>query len=197
MTSALISILLMSFFMVDTTPLTTSTTPTHGGEIDLTASTLRWTGKKVAGSHTGLIKLKAGHLIMDQNQQLSGGSFEIDMTTITTTDLSGKKAQSLVGHLLSADFFEVDKFPSALLEITKVTPSKEQGYYLMEADLTIKGIVKPVAFTTQMVEGTVKSTIKVDRTKYDIKYGSGSFFDNLGDRAIDNDFNIVVTLVLK
>lgn len=169
----------------------------HSGDIDVEKSTLTWTGKKVVGSHTGQISLKSGHLEFNELDVLTGGQFEIDMTTITCTDLAGKKAENLVGHLMNEDFFEVNKYGSASLKFTEVVPGSEEGYYFINADLTIKGITNAVGFGAHFEGERATAAIKVDRTDYDIKYGSGSYFDDLGDRAIDNDFRIDVDLVLK
>jgi polyisoprenoid-binding protein YceI len=167
-------------------------------KVDPAKSTLKWTGKKVTGEHTGNIKIKQG-LLKTDGKSLKGGSFVIDMTTITNTDLTDKGYnEKLVGHLNSDDFFGVAKHKEAKLNITSVT-SKGSNNYDVKGNLTIKGITQPVEFPATVIinKGNIKAnaSISVDRTKYDIKYGSGSFFDNLGDKAIDNVFVIDVELV--
>jgi len=173
-----------------------NTEPTHGGEIDLKASTITWTGKKVTGTHTGGVSLKSGSLEF-KNHELVGGTFTIDMTTITCTDLHSKMGNKLIGHLNSGDFFVTDKHPEAHLVIKEISKSKEGSAYAINADLTIKGITKPVGFITEISEHSATAVITVDRTAYDIRYGSGSFFDDLGDKTIENDFQLSVNLVLK
>ncbi|MBK6700661.1 MAG: YceI family protein [Saprospiraceae bacterium] len=164
--------------------------------VDAAKSTVKWTGTKISGTHTGMIKIKSGELVMDQNN-LTGGMIEIDMTTITNTDMQGEYSDKLVGHLKADDFFGVDKFPTASLKITSVTP-KSNGNFTVKGDLTIKGISNPIEFDA-MVDATKKkatSKIAIDRTKYNIKYGSSSFFDNLGDKAISNNFDLDIELAL-
>jgi polyisoprenoid-binding protein YceI len=162
------------------------------------SSKLTWVGRKVVGEHTGTINLADGKLLTD-GKTLTGGSFEIDMGSIANSDLTDKEYnQKLVGHLKSEDFFSSSKFPKSTLVITKVTSSGKNNY-LVKGNLTIKGITHPVEFPATVsvadkkIEGNAK--IMVDRTKYDIRYGSGSFFDNLGDKAINNEFELNIQLV--
>ncbi len=164
-------------------------------KIDIKSSSIAWTGKKVVGSHNGTIKLKSGFLEMDNNK-LTGGEFVVDMTSINVGDLSGDSKGKLEGHLKSEDFFGVEKYPTAKLVITKATKNtgaNEEGYSV-DGNLTIKDITNPVKFNMVIIDDTASSILKVDRTKFDVRYGSGSFFDNLGDKAIDDIFELDVTL---
>lgn len=159
--------------------------------IDTAASTITWKGKKVTGAHEGTLQLKSGTLSFD-GDMLSGGTFEIDMTSIATTDLSGNMAGKLDGHLKSDDFFGVAKFPTSTLVITKVTAADEG--YAVTADLTIKGITHPVSFNVTTTDSAASAAITVDRTLYDVKYNSGKFFDSLGDKMIYDNFDLEVNL---
>ncbi|PWJ45089.1 YceI family protein [Sediminitomix flava] len=158
-------------------------------------STVKWIGKKVSGEHFGMISVKEGSLDVKKGQ-IKGGTFVIDMNTITVDDIQGEWADKLLGHLKSDDFFSVEKFNTATLEITNV---KGKGSEVeVEGNLTIKGITKPIAFPAKVsIEGntlTAEAKISVDRTQYDIKYGSGSFFDGLGDKMIYDNFDLEVAL---
>jgi len=167
--------------------------------VDASKSEVKWVGEKVTGKHEGGISVKEGSLEL-KNGKLKGGSFIIDMTSITCTDLEGGTRDKLLGHLKSDDFFGVDNYKTSTLTITKVT-DKGSNKFEVKANLTIKGQTHPVTFQTTLTENgaevSADATIKVDRTKYGIKYGSGSFFDNLGDKAIDNEFTLTVKLVGK
>jgi polyisoprenoid-binding protein YceI len=168
--------------------------------IDAEKSTIDWKGEKVTGQHVGTIALKSGSLEMKDNK-LTGGSFVIDMSSIENTDLEGEYKGKLEGHLKSDDFFGVTSFPEAKLAITKVKETKKANVYEVTANLTIKGITQPITFTATLIDnnGTVvaNTNIIVDRSKYDVRYGSGSFFDNLGDKTIYDDFTLTVNLVTK
>lgn len=160
--------------------------------IDSSSSSVVWTGQKITGSsHTGTVSIKEGGLQV-ANGKISGGKFTIDMTTITTTDLTGGMAKKLVGHLNSEDFFATDKHKTANLAIKSVDGDK------VTADLTIKGITNEITFpaTVTIADGALSATadIEVDRTKFEVRYGSDSFFDNLGNKAIDNIIKFSVTL---
>lgn len=173
--------------------------PDHGNtlKVNTIESTIVWTAKKVTGKHNGTVAIKEGHLDINDGI-LKGGSFVIDMTSITVTDLQGGGKAKLEGHLRSDDFFSVETFPTATLVITEAT-SKGDGNYDIKADLTIKGITNPIAFSAIVKpEGKlIKATadIKVDRTLYDVRYGSGKFFKDLGDSMIYDEFELAVSLV--
>ena len=155
-------------------------------------SSIHWLAKKVTGQHDGTIKITSGSLTM-QNDLISGGNFEVDMTSIFVSDLNGEYKQKLEGHLKSDDFFSVDKFPKANLLI-KETRQKMPNHYEINADLTIKGITNSVSFEMHIEDNVAMSKLIIDRSKFDVRYGSNSFFENLGDKTIYDDFEIDVTL---
>lgn len=162
-------------------------------KVDLSKSKVTWIGKKVTGQHMGNITLKSGDLEFTKGV-LTGGNFEMNMNSITCTDMQGEYGDKLVGHLKSDDFFGVDKYPTASFKISKVMPGVTPQNFKIEGNLTVKGKTHPVSFDANLDKGIAKARIIIDRTKYDIKYGSGSFFDNLGDKAIDNNFILDVEL---
>jgi polyisoprenoid-binding protein YceI len=178
---------------------TTNNTETITKEIS--SSSIIWKAQKVTGAHEGTVDLKSGDLSFDADGNLTGGSFMIDMNTIAVTDLTGDMAGKLKGHLMSDDFFAVASNPTAELKITNVAPKGTPGDYKVTADLTIKGKTAPVKFYTNIsdVEGMQKatSTITIDRTVYDVRYGSSSFFSGLGDKTIYDEFTIEVELLVK
>ncbi len=159
--------------------------------INPTSSTSKWVGKKIGGSHEGTINLKKGELHFE-NDHLVGGSFEIDMTSIAVTDLQGEMQEKLEGHLKSDDFFSVEEHPFAHLEITDVQPQGD--HYLVTADLSVKGIKHPVSFSLEVNESGATTTLTIDRSKYNVKYGSKSFFKSLGDNLIHDNFDVTVEL---
>jgi len=163
--------------------------------IDVEASSIVWNASKVTGKHTGTIKIADGSLSY-KGSKIAGGEFTIDMTTINTTDLEGEWKQKLDGHLKSDDFFSVEKFETAKFKMTNVK-STEKGSYNLTGDITIKGITESITFPATATDGQVMAKIKLDRTKFNVKYGSNSFFDNLGDKAIHDEFTLDVKLVVK
>ena len=162
-------------------------------KIDASKSNITWVGKKVTGSHEGTIKFKEGAVTF-KGAKLTGGNFVVNMTSIEVTDIkAGEGKEKLEGHLKADDFFGTEKFPLGTLVFTKVA-AKQNGLYTITADLTLKGITKPITFDL-IVKGTkATAALVVDRTKYDIKYGSGSFFDGLGDKTIYDNFDLAVEL---
>ncbi|WP_046743558.1 YceI family protein [Kordia zhangzhouensis] len=171
---------------------TVTTTFAQQKRIDAQASTIQWTGYKVTGQHEGTINFKGGALDF-KDGKLVGGTFTIDMKTINTTDLSGGMKDKLDGHLKSDDFFGVEKYPDAVLNFRKVVEI-DDNVYRVAADLTIKGNKSPITFDIELEDHSAETQLKVDRTKYGIKYGSASFFDDLKDKAINNEFDLAVTL---
>ncbi|MFD1628552.1 YceI family protein [Pseudopedobacter beijingensis] len=169
-------------------------------KLDTEKSTIEWIGRKVTGAHTGTLKFGSGSV--NYNGALKGGNFIIDMTSIKTTDLQGEWAEKLEGHLKNEDFFATDKFATAKFVITKLGKANVEGVQNIVGNLTIKGITKELSFpaTVKVNNGVLTATaksVKIDRTKYDIKYGSKNFFDSLGDKAIDNDFELNISIVAK
>ncbi|MBM3420877.1 MAG: YceI family protein [Bacteroidetes bacterium] len=151
-----------------------------------------WTGKKISGKHYGKITLKEGSFSISDNR-ISSGKFIIDMNSITCEDLTGGTAQKLVGHLKSDDFFSTGKYGVSTLEITSGEPFKNNEA-VVTGKLTIKDITHPVTFTVKRTGTTYTSTVTVDRTLYNIRYGSGKFFQNLGDNMIDDNFTLDVRI---
>lgn len=160
--------------------------------VDVTNSKITWKGHKVTGTHDGHITLENGALKFDGNNALTGGTFTMDMTTLTVTDLEGEMKGNLESHLKSDDFFGVEKHAKSTFVITKATG--KDGKYKVTGNLTIKGITHPNTFDMVVSENTATADIKIDRTKYDIKYGSANFFDNLKDKAIYDEFDLNVNL---
>lgn len=168
--------------------------------IDTEASTLHWVGKKVTGQHEGFVKINSG--LIAQRDDKYVGSFELDMNSITCTDMEGEYADKLVGHLKSEDFFNAEKHPFANLKILDITEKRgENQTHTIKAALNIKGISNEIEFPATLTfnddKMTGKAKFSIDRTKWDIKYGSGSFFDSLGDNMIYDDIDFTVTLVSK
>ncbi len=174
------------------------TGPVETLNVNTQASVINWKGYKVTGQHEGTLAIKSGDLKVE-NGKLIGGNFVIDMNSITCTDLQGEYGDKLVGHLKSDDFFGVAKHPTAKFVITKVVSRGTPGAYKVTGNLTIKETTKPVTFNTQLTEEAGKTVatadIKLDRSEYDIRFGSGSFFDNLGDKTIYDEFDLNVRLV--
>ncbi len=165
-------------------------------EVNTEKSSLEWLGKKVTGEHSGTISLKEAYVVMD-GKTLSGGEFVIDMTSIVNTDIEDAEySAKLEGHLKSEDFFGVEKFPIAKLVIKKSSKFKSNKASVM-GELTIKNITHPIEFDVEKSGDKMIATVVVDRSKYDIRYGSGSFFEGLGDKMIYDDFTLKVTLVTK
>lgn len=165
---------------------------------DVAQSQLTWKAYKVTGEHQGTVALKSGNLQYEDGKLL-GGSFIIDMNTITDTDMSGKMKAKLERHLKSPDFFDVEKYPTASFVITRVIPRGTPGDYKIVGNLTIKNHTKEIKFLAKVTEEGGKlvadADITVDRSDFDVRYGSGSFFENLGDRTIYDEFDVHVKLV--
>jgi polyisoprenoid-binding protein YceI len=168
--------------------------------VDTNASNIVWTGYKVTGQHTGNVKVKSGNLVITDGK-LTGGSFDIDMNSITDTDLQGDYAAKVVGHLKSPDFFGVEKYPVSKFVITRAIPTDTKGNYKIVGNLSIKETTKEIKFNANVTESgsqiTAIGKITVDRSEFDVRYGSGSFFDGLGDKTIYDEFDLQVSLVGK
>lgn len=163
--------------------------------VDKASTKITWKAEKVTGGHTGTIDVKEGGLVYEDGK-LTGGTFTIDMTTIKTDE----NLDRLEGHLKSDDFFSVEKFPTASFEITEVVNQGPRGYNIT-GNITIKGITKEIKFVAKVTDAdsqvSATAEIVLDRSEFDVRYGSGSFFSDLGDKMIYDDFTLGVSLVVK
>lgn len=171
-------------------------------KIDATASKLEWMGKKITKQeHKGTINIKSGDVAF-KGKTLVGGEFVVDMKTIKDMDLTDAEYnKKLVGHLNSEDFFATEKHAEAKLVIKSVKETAP-GKADVTADLTIKGTTLPVNFPAEIAwqgdkKVTAKGKLVVDRTKYGIKYNSGKFFKDLGDKLIDDNFELSFELTAQ
>lgn len=165
--------------------------------IQTESSHVNWTGKKVLGLHTGTIQIKNGFLSFEDDE-IKGGEIHIDMTSIVITDITDKLMnKEFFDHLNNDDFFSIGQFKTASLKITN--GFKVDTRYVLNGDLTIKDITHPIEFTSTIEIFTdflhVLGEIKIDRTIYNIRYGSGKFISNLGDKLIYDEFVLQFKLV--
>jgi polyisoprenoid-binding protein YceI len=183
-----------TFSVVVTLLFTFQITNAQTTKIDATKSIIKWEGKKITGEHEGTINFKEGYLTF-KDKKVTGGSFTANMATLSNTDQTGSSKQKLEGHLKSEDFFNISNFTTSTL-VFKSIAIKKTNTYLINADLTIKGITNNIQFDLVVVgKNKATATLLVNRTKYDIKYGSGSYFDDLGDKTIYDEFEMHVVLV--
>lgn len=166
--------------------------------VDPQQSKLVWNAKKVGGEHAGTAPVKSGALILNSGK-LTGGNIEINLKDLLVTDIQDPEYNAkLVSHLKNEDFFAVEKYPVAKLEIVSASPAGATRY-TVKGKLTIKGITKDITFPVEITAGaknlTANAKVAIDRTQYDIRYNSKSFFSSIGDKAIDDSFNLDVTLV--
>jgi polyisoprenoid-binding protein YceI len=166
-------------------------------KVDNQGSKLTWLAKKATGDHNGEVKISNG-LFATDNNVLKSGTFDIDLNTITDADLTDQASNDkLISTLKSETFFSTEKFPKANFVITSATKTGANQYDI-KGRLTIKGITNDVSFpATVVVDGkklNATAKITIDRTKYDIKFRSKNFFENLGDKVIYDDFDLNVNL---
>lgn len=184
--------MLLIFGIAATTFAHEPVTGTESKPVNTTKSVINWKGYKVTGSHYGTVNVKSGNLDMNEGK-LVGGKIVVDMSTITCGDLEGEWNGKLVGHLKSDDFFGVAKYPDAVFTIQRAVEAAA-GEYTVTGDLTIKNITHPIKFKAYLKDGMATTKVTIDRSKYDVRYGSGSFFDNLGDKTIYDEFELEISL---
>jgi len=161
--------------------------------VDVSSSTITWKGYKPTGSHTGTIMLKSGTLTME-DEYIIGGSFTADMSTIKDEDGS----ERLEGHLKNEDFFEIETYPTAKFDITEV--EMEDGNATITGNMTIKGITKEISFEAEISETdetvTLSSSVfQINRADFNVKYKSKTFFNDLKDKFVNDEFDLQVALV--
>lgn len=158
----------------------------HAMDIDLSKSSFIWKGTKITGSfHEGPIKMKKA--VLNDGK----GEFVADLNSIDDTTLDGELKQKFLGHIKSADFFNVEKYPTAKLKVNKI----DNGYLFGE--LTIKNKTHHVTVPFEKNGKTYSGTLAFDRTRFDMVYGSGNFFKNLGDKVINDTVTLKFKIVTK
>lgn len=172
-------------------------------QANLSESKIEWIGTKPVGRHHGTFVLKDGNLIVS-GDDLKGGSFVIDVTSVTPDDQDAEGNAKLQGHLKSEDFFHVEKFPEGTFEITSVTEGVENKEALVMKDathtitgnLTLKGVTKSISFPARVIKEGDKiiadANFNIDRTQWNIVYGND---ESLGDKFIRPEVNLQVHLV--
>ena len=156
-------------------------------------SSLVWTGREVStSSHYGTINFTSGQFEIADGL-ISQGEFFVDMTSITVQDLTGGSKERLEGHLRSDDFFSVESFPTAHLYISS-SEVISNGKWMVNGFLTIKDISHPVLFEMANTEDGWNASLVFDRSKYNVKFRSGTFFENLGDKLIYDDIELKINL---
>jgi polyisoprenoid-binding protein YceI len=167
-------------------------TAAHGAELDPAKSKFTWVASKITGSsHTGQLTPISSSITVEAGS-VKGGEIVLDLKNFTVTDLTGKIAQKFLGHVKSADFFNVEKFPTSRLEVTEVKEGTASGR------LQTMGKIKPVTFTLAGNKaGVYTGQLKFDRTDFGIVYGSGKFFKGLGDKVISDEVIVNFEFELK
>ncbi|HVX52096.1 MAG TPA: YceI family protein [Chitinophagaceae bacterium] len=164
--------------------------------IDTKESVVTWKGWSVGGGYIGYVYISKGELMIE-NGQLAGGTVEVDMNTIDEKTHVEKK---LIHHLKSPDFFDVEKFPFSTIVITRAASINGETKKVT-GNLTIKGITNPVTFPAkiEVKSGIVNASGKlvIDRTKWDIRYRSGKFYDNLANNTISDSIEFNIKIVAK
>ena len=172
-----------------------------GYKVDSFESKLVWKGRQLSSKeHDGTLDISSGSIEIDKSGRIFG-DIKIDMKSISTTDLEGKWKDKLDGHLKSPDFFNVKDFPTATVTFKGNQNKITNGEINFEGDLTIKGITQITKFSAKInqIGDKVFATalISFDRSEYDVRYGSGKFFENLGDKLIYDEITVNVAIVAK
>jgi polyisoprenoid-binding protein YceI len=161
--------------------------------IDNTQSQITWTGREVStSSHYGTLDFVSGNFEIS-NGAIVNGEFIVDMTSINNQDMEGDSKARLEGHLKSDDFFSVESYPTAAISIN-TSELISDGKWNVSADLSIKGFTHPVNFEMISSEDGWSANLVFDRSKYDVRFRSGSFFENLGDKLIYDDIELSINL---
>ena len=161
-------------------------------------SSIKWTGRELSTkSHYGSLQMKNGSLTVNTDGTVNG-IIKIDMTTIDCEDLQGRSKASLERHLRSDDFFSVESHPIATLTFKSEGGIGAGNKLAFNGDLEIKGISHPISFESEVksVDPKVSALVDMtfDRSKYNVRFRSGTFFQNLGDKLIYDDIEISVDI---
>ena len=165
-------------------------------EVDTNKSSIEWHGKKIGGKHDGHIQIESGTFELE-DERIVSGNFVVDMTSISNSDLKDEGTrQKLVNHLKSDDFFGVEAYPTASFEVLQGTEFSN-GKATLTGDITIKGKTERITFEVEQAGNGYTAELLIDRSRFHVRYGSKSFFNDLGNRAIDDIFKLNIRLVVN
>jgi rhodanese-related sulfurtransferase/polyisoprenoid-binding protein YceI len=172
-------------------------------QLNLETSRLEWTGRNLMSAHCGTIKLRAGHIEVREGRPV-GGAFTIDMDSIQNLDIQDPKMREvLIWHLKSDDFFDVQRFPVAEFQLSKITalPNARLGSpnFEVTGTLTLKGVSNEVTFPAMLAPGADGSLaadahFDIDRTRWNVLYGSGKFYEKLGKHLANDEISLALKL---
>ncbi|MDB5268249.1 MAG: lipid-binding protein [Hymenobacter sp.] len=186
-------------------PKVATAAPVPAYKLQPQLSTLGWEGKAVTHGHNGTMQFSDGELLVKGNS-IVGGTVTVNMKTMVATDIKDAESQGkFVGHMSSDDFFGVATYPTSTFKIASVTPIKgaaaNADNVTIAGDLTIKGVTQRISFPAKagVKDGVAAASGKVtiDRTKFGLKYGSKSFFESIGDKAIYDTFDLTFNVIAK
>jgi polyisoprenoid-binding protein YceI len=167
--------------------------------VDTDESTIRWTGKKIFGSHYGTIPIKTGQFRLE-GDALQAGSFTLNVREMTNQDLEGSRRQDLLDWLKSEEMFYTEKYPEASFNITNVQALQGEQYRI-EGELTIKGITQSIGFPARIrrESGSIRASafLTFDRTRWDLNYGEGGIIGGIGNSAIKDEVEVDIELVAR
>ncbi|MDY0102282.1 MAG: YceI family protein [Lentimicrobium sp.] len=170
-------------------------------KLDQSSSNIEWVGAKPTGEHNGTIDFQGGELMLTEGS-IVGGNFTIDMNSIKNLDLTSEEDNAkLVGHLKSPDFFDVEKYPTAVFQITSVEPltGNAEANHSITGNLTMKDVTRSITFPAMVTidDASVTATSPVfviDRTQWKVEYGSKTLFKNLQDKFINDEISLMINL---
>ena len=186
----------------NSSPILNQLTPEAGTySLLIDDSELSWIGTELSTkTHTGTIDFTDGTIVVDSDNTISG-NVKINMSTINVTDLQGRSKEMLERHLRSSDFFEVESYSEAKFSFISKSFDKLSNQISFVGDLTIKDITNPISFNATLLETSpflkAKAVLSFDRSKYNVRFRSGNFFENLGDKLILDDIDVNIRLVTK
>ena len=168
-------------------------------KVDAAASAITWHATRVTGEHMGTVGLLNGYMSVEDGELIAANVIA-NMEAIECTNLQGEWGEKLLGHLVSEDFFHVSEHKTSAFSLRELTATPEgEATHSVTGNFTIRGISKSVTFPADVTEkdGTlsIQGEVVLDRSQFDVKYGSGSFFDNLGDNLIHDNFTVGFNLI--
>lgn len=167
----------------------------------VTSSDVHWWGYKIAkteaSSHDGTVNVKSGNLVL-KNGAVVGGTFVLDMTSLTATDLTGEYQSKLNGHLKNGDFFEVEKFPTATYKITSVKKNTNKDYnFVVNGNLTVKGKTAPVSFPAKITSAKGLVTLESDKFSFDRQKFDVAYKSTMQDVMVKDEVDMKVKISVK
>lgn len=144
----------------------------------------------------GKVMLQSAEVLVNGGE-VTNATVVLDMAGFTVENFEDEEtANKLKGHLLSADFFKAEEFPTSTFTLTNMAKGEGEYNAVITGNLTILGVTKSISFNANVVVGdnvSIKSeTFAVDRRDWGLVYNVEGTAGVPANYIISNDVEFTI-----